>query len=133
MPGRVRLTPLETIWPDVTALAKEWREAIERSLSWSWGPGFDVHDGEGGKTVNYRPRPSAISAVVASGGITAASGDTLGEGNAVLRYRNGAALTNGPTVKVYSHFTTAIPVDTRIEVAPDGPDYKLVAAQYCPP
>ena len=34
----------------------------------------------------------------------------------------------GPTVKVYSNFRVAVPAGTRLVVAPDGADYKLVGA-----
>lgn len=74
----------------------------------------------------------SISAVAATGGITAApDADTLGQGNVILRRRDGAALTNGRTVLCYSNFSTAITAGTRLEVEPDGTDYKLVAAD-CP-
>lgn len=133
MASKRRLNSILTIWPDVTALLKEWKAFIERADSWSWGEGFHVRDGDAGRTVSYLPPPSAVSAVVATGGITAApDANTLGQGNATLRYRNGAALVDGPTVKVYSNFTMAVAAGTRIEVAPDGADYKLVGAD-CPP
>ena len=96
--------------------------------------GVSVHSGPGGLTiVGPTIPPSALSAVAATGGISAApNADTLGQGNAVLRVRNGAALTNGPTVKVFSNFSEAVPAGTRIEVAPDGADYKLVGADCQP-
>lgn len=131
MASKRQLPRIVTIWPGVTAKIDAWRRAIERCDSWSWGEGFHVRDGEAGRTVSYLPPPSAVSAVVASGGITAAVASTLGQGDAVLWPRIGAALTDGPSVKVYSNFSTAIPAGTRIEVAPDGADYKLIGAD-CP-
>lgn len=74
---------------------------------------------------------TTISAVAATGGITAAAGDTLGQGDATLRHRSGATLTSGDTVTVYSNFSVAIPAGTRLEIAPDGAQYKLVGAD-CP-
>lgn len=133
MAGRRELRKLVTIWPDVNALLDEWRAFIHRLDSWSWGREFKVDDGDHGRVVSLSFPPSAVSAVAASGGISAMPDeDTLGEGEAVLRLRRGAALTDGPTVKVYSHFSVEVPGGTKIEVAPDGADYKLIAVDYCP-
>lgn len=75
--------------------------------------------------------PRSMSAVVATEIAAAPDADTLGQGTAVLRNRDGAALADGKTVTVFSNFSAAIPVGTRIEVEPDGTDYKLVGSD-CP-
>ena len=77
--------------------------------------------------------PRSMSAVVTTEIAADPDADTLGQGEAVLRNRDGAALADGKTVTVYSNMTVAIEVGTRIEVEPDGPDYKLVTADGCPP
>jgi hypothetical protein len=60
-----------------------------------------------------------------SGGITAASGSTLGSGLVKLRVRDGETLSDGPTVTCYSHMTAAVASGTRIHVHPDGAAYML--------
>jgi hypothetical protein len=87
----------------------------------------------GGLTIGVVfPRP-VTSAVVAPEGISAAyAADTLGEGYATVRVRDGAALRDGEAVKVYSHFTVAVPGHTRVVVAWDGGAYILVGADCQP-
>lgn len=74
----------------------------------------------------------SMSAVVVTEITAAPDADTLGQGTAVLRNRDGADLSDGKTVTVYSNMTVAIEAGTRIEVEPDGADYKLVTADGCP-
>lgn len=134
MPGRRQLRRiLFPTWPDMQGLADEWKAFIERCDTWSFGAGFYFRDGDGGKRVELRLPPSAVSAVVTTEITAAPDADTLGQGFARLRVRDGAALADGPIVKVYAHCEVAVPVGTRIEVCPDGADYKLVFAHYCPP
>lgn len=128
----IRLDDLSFGDPDIDAAFREWREAIERANTWAVGGHAEFSGSPSGYTLFVKGYPGPVSALAASGGITAApDANTLGQGNAVLRYRNGATLVNGPTVRVYSNFSTAIPAGTRIEVAPDGADYKLVGSD-CP-
>lgn len=84
MPGRFRLRRLITIWPDVTELLAEWTQAIERACSWSWGPGFDVHVGDAGTTVNLNLPPGGKIAKAGPSGIAAMSGTTPGVGEITL-------------------------------------------------
>ena len=117
---------------EIDAAFRRWREAIEQANHWSVAGHAEFDAGPNGYSLLIKSSPGAFSAVAAGGGIGAApDADTLGQGSAILRYRNGAALTNGPTVKVYSNFRMAVPAGTRLEVAPDGAEYKLVGAD-CP-
>ena len=131
--GTVRLDGISFGDADLDALFREWRDAIERANNWTVGGHAEFNAGPSGNTLFVKGGGGTISAVVATGGITAApDANTLGQGDAVLRLRNGAALINGPTIKVYSNFSTAIPAGTRIEIAPEaGGDYKLVGSD-CP-
>lgn len=132
--ANVRLDDVSFGDPEVDAAFRRWREAIEGAHNWSVTGHAQFEAGPNAYGLYVKGYTGPLSAVTATGGITAApDDDTLGEGDAILRYRNGAALTNGPTVKVYSNCTVAIPADIRIEIAPDGADYKLVFANYCPP
>jgi hypothetical protein len=80
--------------PAIDALFARWRAAIERANNWSVtgkaqfnaGPvGYAIHVGGG--------RISPRAAVVATGGISAApNANTLGSGNVMLRWADGAAL-----------------------------------------
>jgi hypothetical protein len=117
---------------EIDAAFRRWREAIEQANHWSVSGPVEFDAGPTGYSLLIKTSPGALSAVAATGGIGAApDANTLGQGNAVLRYRKGASLMNGPTVKVYSNFLVAVPAGTRLEVAPDGADYKLVGAD-CP-
>ncbi len=114
---------------EIDSAFRRWREAIEQANHWSVAGHAEFDAGPTGYSLLIKSSPGALSAVAAAGGIGAApNADTLGQGDAILRYRNGASLTNGPTVKVYSNFRVAVPAGTRLEVAPDGADYKLVGA-----
>lgn len=100
------------------------------------GSGLSARMGAGGLALGVAfPDTGPITAVVATGGITArVSSTTLGEGNAVLwpRTTGTATIAAGDTVKVYSGFGTLIPAGTYIEVLPEANgDYKLVGAD-CP-
>lgn len=114
---------------EIDSAFRRWREAIEQANHWSVAGHADFDAGPTGYSLLIKSPPVAQSAVAAAGGIGAApDADTLGQGNATLRYRNGASLTNGPTVRVYSNFRVPVPAGTRLELAPDGADYKLVGA-----
>lgn len=72
---------------------------------------------------------NTISAVVTTAISLAPDANTLGEGAATLRDRDDVDLTDGRTgVRVLSNFSVEVPIGTRIEVAPDGNIYKLVAS-----
>ncbi len=114
---------------EIDSAFRRWREAIEQANHWSVAGHAEFDAGPTGYSLLIKSSPGALSAVAAAGGIGAApNADTLGQGDAILRYRNGASLTNGPTVKVYNNFRVAVPAGTRLEIAPDGADYKLVGA-----
>jgi hypothetical protein len=127
----VRLRSLETMWTDVNAVLTEWRESIERALSFSWGPGFYVHDGPHGKTVHYDPEPPVRYARTTTGGIGARSGSTLGQGTIVIEDRSGTTVSDGTTELCFSNFNVAIPHPTNLTVGWDGSAYALVGAD-CP-
>lgn len=74
--------------------------------------------------VGRSPR-CAIPAVVTTEISAAPDADTLGEGFVDLRDRDGADLTTGRNVKVYSNMTSAVVVGTRVHVHPDGDGYLL--------
>ena len=124
----VRLDDLSFEDAEVDAVLRCWREAIEAAHNWTCQGRATISTGPGGFHLAVLTAPSSVSAVVATGGISAASGSTLGSGNATLRHRTGTALVDGPVVRVLSHFSVAIPAGTRIEVCPDGEVYKLVGS-----
>lgn len=125
MPGKRTLPQIRTRWPVANALLREWWLWVTRLDSWSWGPEFEVDDGDHGRRITLKLPPACVAATVATT-ITAASGSTLGQGTATLKYRSGGAtLTDGPIVPVYSHMTSAVDVGTRIHVHPDGAAYML--------
>ncbi len=78
-----------------------------------------------------RPHEPAAFASTTSGGISAASGSTLGEGDVVLAVRSGNTVADGGTVKCYSRFTVAVAHPSNLVVAWDGSDWLLVGAD-CP-
>lgn len=130
----VRLDDLSFGDDDVDEALLKWRSAIEEAHNWHVSGHCEFKATPGGYSLHIKAAGSPISAVVATGGITAApDADTLGQGNATLRHRTGAALSDGPTVLVYSNFSVAIPAATRVEVVPDGAAYKLVAADCITP
>ena len=134
MASTVDLETLTGFGAEADAALAKVVKAVMQANNWSVTGHARFRPGPTGYKLHIKEPLYVVSAVVASGGITAApDADTLGQGDAVLRYRNGAALTDGPTVKVYSDAGVAIPEDTRIVIAPDGSDYILVFAWYCPP
>lgn len=133
MPGRRTLRRiLFPSWPDMQALADEWKAFMERLDSWSWGPGFDVHDGDGGRTVHFSPPSQVKYARTTTGGITARSGSTLGVGSIVIEERTGAAVADGAAVTCYSTFAAAVAHPSNLMVMRDGTAYALVSVE-CPP
>lgn len=124
----VRLDDISFGDDEVDEAFGKWRAAIEEAHNWKITGHCTFHATAGGYALHVKGSAAPLSAVVATGGITAAAGNNLGQGNATIRYRTGAALTDGPTVLVYSNFTVAIPATTRIEIAPDGDAYKLLGA-----
>lgn len=127
-----RLDDISLGSPELDAELARWREWIEGANRLTVTGAEFVGNPRAGYALHVKVYPGPLSAVAAAGGIAAApNADTLGSGQAVLRPRRGAALTNGPTVQVYSNFRVAIPAGTRLEVAPDGVDYKLLGAD-CP-
>lgn len=96
MPGRRQLRRiLFPTWPDMQALADEWKAFIERCDSWSWGPGFDVDDGDGGRTVNLKLPPGIKAAKCGGSDIPAMSGSTPGSGSITLHHFNGTSFVAG--------------------------------------
>jgi hypothetical protein len=132
MAGRRRLTSMFfPYWPDMNALAKEWKAFIERCDSWSWGPGFHVEDGDHGRVVNYIPT-GMILAGEATSTITARSGSTVGGGTFKVRTLSGSTLSDGATgLPIKSNFSTAVVSGKAIMVGSDGGTYWLLSAD-CP-
>jgi hypothetical protein len=95
VPGNFRLRGFHTIWPDINAALEEVFRAVERSLSWSWGPGFHVEDGEGGRTVSLALPPVVMVAKTGGSTIPAMSGSTPGSGAITLYHFNGTSLVSG--------------------------------------
>jgi len=100
---------------------------------WTWGPGFDVHDRDGGRAVFYQPPPSALSAVVTTAITAAPNANAVGQGVAKLRVRTGTAVADGEAgLVVYNDFAAAVAVGKRIVIARDpSGDYMLVSGD-CP-
>jgi hypothetical protein len=123
---------LYTAWPDLTDLLAEWRMAIERALSWNWGPGFEVRQNEGGTTVllslNHQIQSGVSTSIIAS----APDVDTLGTGTARIRPRLGATLRDAEEVEVFNNFAVDVPSGTRVVLGWDGEGWVLIGAD-CPP
>lgn len=132
MPSPIRLPRIEGITQDVDNIIDRYCTAIERALNVSAEAPLEVSIGQNGVAFRMGPLPGAKWARTTSGGISAASGDTLGSGDVVLRDRDGATLTDGATVKCYSNFTVAITHPRRLLVVPDQGDWALAGAD-CPP
>lgn len=131
--GVVRLPDIDWGDDELNAAFRKWRESIEAALNWSVKGHADFIASATGFALLVKGDSPTLTAVVATGGITArVNSTTLGEGNAVLKFRTtGATMVSGPTVKVYNSFAVVIPADTFIEVARDGADYKLQGSD-CP-
>lgn len=131
----VALNDISLFDDDLDATLRAWREAIERANNVTGGGVLQIDEGPAGFVffVPNQEKPRAMAAVVLTGGISAAVGDTLGEGTIMLRRRNGADLEDWKEAHCYSNFTFAIPETTRLGVVPDGDDWQIPGAQYCPP
>jgi hypothetical protein len=94
--------------PAIDALFARWRAAIEKANNWSVTGNAQFNAGPGGYAMHVGGgRISPRAAVVATGGISAApNANTLGSGNVMLRWADGAAL---PTITRRS----AIPISRR--------------------
>jgi hypothetical protein len=115
---------------DLDAMDKE----IVRLGKVSTSGGITHDNGPGGLSLSLKQPPGLQRAVVTTA-IPAASGanNVSNTGRATLRVRTGTTLADGATGQiVYSDFSVAIPVGTRIIVAPDSDGWMLVAVDYCP-
>jgi hypothetical protein len=117
---------------EVDAAFRRWREAIERALTWEV-EGATLDAGPTGFALHVRRPEGIVRAVVTTAIPAAPSASTVSNaGRARLLLRTGTTLGNGDIVTVYNDFAVAIPVGTRILVAPDGGGYMLVSSN-CPP
>lgn len=126
----VRLDDVEGFGEDVDALFRSWREAIEGSHNWSaTGPGVEKFtNAPAAKALHVTTGGGLRRAVVTTAIPAAPSSSTVStSGRATLRERSGADLADGATGQVvYSDWSVAIDVDTRIMIAPDGDGWMLV-------
>jgi hypothetical protein len=129
----VTLPKIELGNPELDAAIEEYRKGIMNANNWRvTGNGIFHPSGTGGFSLRINNGGGAISAVVQTGGITAApSANKLGVGNVRLRTRENDNLYDAEIVKCYSTFRVAVAAGTRVEVVWDGPDVKLVGAD-CP-
>lgn len=90
--------------------------------------GITHHSGPGGLALGLALPRGLERAVVTTAIPAAPSASTVSNsGRAKLRYRTGTTLADGDIVTVYNDFAVAIPVGTRIILAPDGGGYMLVS------
>jgi hypothetical protein len=130
----VRLDDISFDGGDVDAAMQRRREAIERANTWDVTGACDFEAGPGGYALHVHGYAGPVCAI-ASGSITARVGaTTLGQGDAVLWYRQAgtATLVAGPTVRVYNRFDALIPTGHEIVVAPEGDAYQVIAADCLP-
>jgi hypothetical protein len=121
---------------DINALFRSWREAIENANRWDvriGGSSFNGSATDGYSISIPKANKGNLRAAVVTEEISAApSADVLGSGRAMLRRRNGTALTDDVDVLVLNNFTKSVSVGTRIVVGPEGADWLLIGAN-CPP
>jgi hypothetical protein len=119
--------------PAIDALFARWRAAIEKANNWSVTGNAQFNAGPGGYAMHVGGgRISPRAAVVATGGISAApNANTLGSGNVMLRWADGAALTDDHAEVCYSNFSTAVAAGKRCMVEWDGSKFMLISAD-CP-
>jgi hypothetical protein len=131
MSGRL-LPEITTVWPSVTRKIATWQKHIERLDKWSWGPGFEVNSGDGGRTVVYNAPQASIFPGVATSAITARSGSTAGSGTFKTRSLSGTTLSDATTgLALSNNLATAVASGTALMVGYDGAVYWLISAD-CP-
>jgi hypothetical protein len=128
---RVRLDDISFGDEDVDEVARSWRAGIEFANNWKVTGHAEFTNTTDGYALFVKGAASVYVAVSISIITAAPDANTLGQGMAVQRFREGAVLSDGEEVKVYSNFSVAIPSGTRLVIAPDGDAFQLVAAD-CP-
>lgn len=133
--GFVILDDIGGFGDEVDAALQEWRKAIENANNWSVTGNVNWEgSGSNGYSLNIKSQSGQCSyPAVCTVAITAApSANKQGKGKARLRLQDGENLSDGDEVDVWSNFTKAVPVTTRLEVAPNGDGtYRLIGAD-CP-
>lgn len=101
MASYVKLDDVTFSDEDLDALFRSWREAIEQANNWSVSGAATFQAGPAGYAMHVGVTArEGMCARVATGGITARVGNTLGHGNAILYTLDGYDMNDGETVEV---------------------------------